>query len=122
MAKKILSLIYVLVAAALILPAAQARADASASFAFTPASVAVSSGAQFSVQVVIDALTPINAAQGTVDFPTNYLQVQNISEAGSIFQFWAQQPTFSNASGTITFAGMRGDPVGCGRPGHWPRG
>ena len=47
----------------------------------------------------------INAAEGIISFDTRYLTVESISTAVSIFNFWVQEPTFSNAAGTISFSG-----------------
>ncbi len=46
----------------------------------------------------------INAAQATVSFPNDILDVTSVSQVG-IFTLWPVTPTFSNATGTVTFAG-----------------
>jgi hypothetical protein len=81
------------------------RAWAAASFVVSPATTAVSPGSQFTVSIVISADQAVNAAQGTIIFPTDRLQVVQVLKTGSILQFWSQEPSFSNANGTINFSG-----------------
>lgn len=47
----------------------------------------------------------INAAEGSIVFDQQKLAVTSISKSGSIFSIWASEPKFSNAEGTIEFAG-----------------
>lgn len=47
----------------------------------------------------------INAADGTLIFPSASLSLQSISRSGSIFTFWAEDPHGSNASSQISFSG-----------------
>ncbi len=54
----------------------------------------------------------INAAQATIVFPSNIIQVKSISKSESVFSFWLQEPTFDNSAGTISFIG--GAPNGIG--------
>jgi hypothetical protein len=107
MAKKQYALRNILLAAILLsaalLPAE--RAWAAASFVVSPATTAVSPGSQFTVSIVISADQAVNAAQGTIIFPTDRLQVVQVLKTGSILQFWSQEPSFSNANGTINFSG-----------------
>ena len=56
-------------------------------------SVALSSGNQ-----------SVNAAQATISFPTDKLEVVGVSK-GNIFTLWTKEPTYSNSSGTVSFAG-----------------
>jgi len=60
----------------------------------------------FSVEVKVDtAGIPINAAQATIYFPLDKLEVLNISKESSIFTLWPEEPEFSNFSGEISFSG-----------------
>lgn len=52
----------------------------------------------------------INAAQATIRFPKDMLEVVSINKEGSAFNFWLEEPTFSNTDGTISFVG--GTPYG----------
>ena len=48
----------------------------------------------------------MNAASARITFPTDKLQVVSISKSGSIVDFWAQEPTFSNSIGEIKLEGV----------------
>lgn len=52
----------------------------------------------------------INAAQATIRFPKDMLEVKSIDKADSTFNFWLEEPTFSNEEGVISFVG--GTPYG----------
>jgi len=66
---------------------------------------------EFSVNIKIDSGgDSINAAQAKIQFSSNTLQVKSISKDGSIFNFWLQEPEFSNDTGIIEFIG--GTPSG----------
>lgn len=61
-------------------------------------------GDSFDAKILIDSQgAGINAAQTTLRFPTNILQVVAIKKTDSVFSFWLTEPTFSNADGTVTF-------------------
>ena len=78
-----------------------------ASLSLSPASGSYSSGDNVSVQVVVSSQDqPINAVSGTINFPTDKLQVVSLSKNSSIVNFWATEPTFSNISGKIHFEGV----------------
>ena len=67
-------------------------------------------GSVFTTQVRINtAGQPINAAEGTLTFDTQKLQVVSVSK-GPIFNLWTADPSFSNGAGTISFGG--GSPSG----------
>jgi hypothetical protein len=78
-----------------------------ATLSFTPAVGTYEKDATFSVVVYVGSIDKsMNAASGTVTFPTDKLQVVSISKNNSIIDFWAQEPTFSNTNGTIKFEGV----------------
>lgn len=78
-----------------------------ATLSFTPAIGTYSENTSFSVGVYVGSLdTSMNAASGTVTFPTDKLQVVSVSKSNSIVDFWAQEPSFSNTSGTVKFEGV----------------
>lgn len=52
----------------------------------------------------------INAAQATIRFPKDVLEVKSIEKTDSAFSFWLEEPSFSNTDGAITFIG--GTPYG----------
>lgn len=47
----------------------------------------------------------VNAAQATINFPADLLEVKSISKEGSVFSLWPQEPEFSNINGKISFSG-----------------
>lgn len=68
-------------------------------------------GETFTVRVAIDTDgQSVNAAEGRLSFNTRELSVVGLSRASSIFNLWTEDPTFSNAAGTISFGG--GSPNG----------
>jgi hypothetical protein len=63
-------------------------------------------GDTFTVTVRVSSVdTPINAAQGTVQFPTGILSVVSVFHTNSIFNVWLSEPTISSSTGTIAFLG-----------------
>src|SRR3989344_5040602 len=72
----------------------------------SPSSGQVSVGQSFSVVLRVNTGgTAVNAAEGSVIFDQAKLSVTSISKSGSIFTIWAEEPKFSNAEGTMEFAG-----------------
>ncbi|MDD5039662.1 MAG: carboxypeptidase regulatory-like domain-containing protein [Patescibacteria group bacterium] len=70
-----------------------------------PSSASPTVGGSFNVSVGVNtAGVAINSAQATVTYPNDILEVTAISQAG-VFSLWPVTPSYSNASGTITFAG-----------------
>ncbi len=61
---------------------------------------------------------PINNAESTIHFPSDLLSVDSISTAGSIFNIWVEQPSFSNTAGTIYFNGGLPTPGYSGQSGN----
>ncbi len=47
----------------------------------------------------------LNAAQATIKFPPNILEVASLDYSDSVFDLWLQEPYFSNNDGTIGFIG-----------------
>ena len=89
-----------------------------ASLYFSPSSGSYNVGQTFSVSVgVSSADQAMNAASVTISFPTNILEATAISKSGSILALWAQEPTFSNASGTVSFEGIVFNPGYTGTSG-----
>ena len=77
-----------------------------ASLFLSPGSESFIVGDSFLVEVKVDtADIPINAAQATIYFPIERLEVLNIFKDDSIFTLWPEEPVFSNLSGEISFAG-----------------
>ena len=64
-------------------------------------------GQTFSVNLYTNSSDQsMNAVSGVVSFPSDKLQVVSISKAGSILSLWAEEPSFSNSAGTVSFEGI----------------
>lgn len=92
-------------------PSSQA---AGASLSVSPGSVKTDTGKSFTVTIYANAGEPINAASGTVTFPS-FLQATSVSQAGSVFTLWTQNPAISGQ--TVPFGGGLANPglVGSGK-------
>ena len=74
---------------------------------FSPSSGSYEVGKTFSVGVYVSSADQaMNAAFGVITFPQDKLEVTSLSKTGSIFSLWVQEPSFSNALGTINFEGI----------------
>ncbi len=77
-----------------------------ATLSVSPGGGTVSVGKSFSVRVVVGSGgQSINAVSGSVSFSNSLLTLRSISK-GSLVTLWAQDPTYSNASGTASFQGV----------------
>lgn len=77
-----------------------------ASLSLNPATGSHTVEQSFSVSInVASSDKAMNAASGVISFPTDKLQVVSVSKSGSIMDFWAQEPSYSNTSGTVNFEG-----------------
>ena len=77
-----------------------------ASLFLSPGSGSFKTGDTFSVGLKVDTGgIPINAAQTTVYFPSDKLEVLNISKENSVFSLWPEEPSFSNVAGKVSFSG-----------------
>ena len=47
----------------------------------------------------------VNAAEGSLNFPPEFLQASSVSKTESLFSIWPVEPTFDNVHGTISFSG-----------------
>jgi len=78
-----------------------------ASLQLSPASGSYAVDQTFAVTVsVSSADRAMNSVSGVVTFPTDSLEVSSISKTGSILNLWVQEPSFSNAGGTVNFEGI----------------
>lgn len=60
----------------------------------------------FTVDVKIDSQGDgINAAQSQITFPQNLLEVKSVDKTGSVFNFWPEDPAYSNENGSVNFIG-----------------
>lgn len=78
-----------------------------ASLSLSPASSSYLRNKQFVVTVYVNSdQQSLNAVAGTIAFPKDKLEVLSVSKSGTIFNFWVQEPSFSNASGKVNFEGV----------------
>ncbi|MDD3531155.1 MAG: cohesin domain-containing protein [Candidatus Pacebacteria bacterium] len=77
-----------------------------ASYNLTADKETFSVGNTFTVDVKIDSTdVGVNAAQATITFPKDTVQVTSLDKSTSAFDFWLQGPSFSNDAGQVTFIG-----------------
>lgn len=100
MKRTFLSVILVFLAAF----AARTASAATLSVSADPASVAVGGTVDLTVTIDTEGVA-VNAAQATLQFPGDLLEVSSVDAADSIFNFWVDGPSFSNETGRITFLG-----------------
>lgn len=84
------------------------RAEA-ATLYLSPGSGTYSTGKNFTVSIRVNTSgQAMNAADGVLNFPTDKLQVIGLSKAGSIFNLWVQEPSYSNSgsTGNLHFEGV----------------
>ncbi|OGN27584.1 MAG: hypothetical protein A2941_01135 [Candidatus Yanofskybacteria bacterium RIFCSPLOWO2_01_FULL_49_17] len=104
--------------ASLFLAALPMKAIQAAALYFSPSAITRSIGQTFSVSVKVNTEgQAINAAQGSIVFEEQKVQVTGVSKSGSIFNLWTQEPTYSNAEGTINFEGGLPNPGYSGSSG-----
>ncbi len=90
-----------------------------ANLSFSPASSHVSVGNIISVTLVVGTGGDvINSADGTIQFPSDMLDVMSISKSPSIFSLWVEDPSFDNSAGTVTFDGGLPNPGYGGNTGQ----
>ena len=74
---------------------------------FSPNSANYSADDTFSIEIeVTDNQVNINGVSGLVSFPTDILKVTSVSKSGSIISTWAEEPTYSNQEGVVSFEGV----------------
>lgn len=79
----------------------------------------VAEGETFDVSVYINSDgSAINSAEGSLSFPTDLVSVVSVSNAGSIFPIWVEQPAYSNTNGSISFNGGVPNPGFSGSRGY----
>lgn len=101
-----LSLMIILGATFLLAGQAQA-----ASLFFVPANGEVGIEKEIAIDLKINSDgVGINAAQATLRFPKDILSVKSIDKTDSAFNFWLEEPSYSNNNGVISFVG--GTPYG----------
>ena len=78
-----------------------------ANLSINPISQNVNVGDTVSVSIIVSTSNQaINAVSGVLSFPKDLLEVTSVSKTGSIINFWANDPKFSNSEGTVNFEGV----------------
>jgi hypothetical protein len=72
----------------------------------SPSAGSYNVGDTIRVRVAVSSTVSINAVSGTISYPASLLSLTSISKAGSLVSLWAQEPSYSNASGTASFEGV----------------
>lgn len=73
----------------------------------TPASGQYHVGDTIKARVTVSSDdTSINAVSGSISFSKDTLNITSISKSASIITLWAQEPKYSNTSGTASFEGV----------------
>ncbi len=87
-----------------ILSGAQSVSAATMYASASPASVQI--GDTIIVSIIIDTEgAGVNAAQATVQFPSDIVEATGIDSTESVFNFWLERPQFSNQAGQFSFIG-----------------
>lgn len=116
--KKIRKIFYLLISVSCFLLLIPAAGASGATLYLSPSSGSYTTGNTFLVEIKINSAgQPINAADGTLIFNSNNLEVVSISKGGSIFSLWVQEPSFSNSMNTVSFAGGKPSPGYIGAAG-----
>lgn len=78
-----------------------------AGLSFSPSSGTYQPGSTVKVGVYVNSEGKVlNAVSGLVTFPSDTLEVVSVSKGQSIVSLWVQEPSFSNADGTVRFEGV----------------
>ncbi len=72
---------------------------------FNPPSGIIGVGKTLTVTIAVESPAPFNSANALVSFDKNILTMDGVSKASSAFSFWPEEPTISNANGTMNFGG-----------------
>jgi hypothetical protein len=62
-------------------------------------------GTPFGIELDFRSTAPVNASDGTIHFPPQYLSVDRIDTSKSVIDLWGATPEWSNGSGAITWSG-----------------
>lgn len=77
-----------------------------ASISLSPAQLQIAVGKTQVFRVLVNTQgVAINTAEGTISFDPKLVQVISINKANSVLNLWIEEPSFSNATGKITFNG-----------------
>jgi hypothetical protein len=78
-----------------------------ATLQLAPASGTYAVGSMVSVSVSVRSSDQaFNAVSGTLKFSSDTLEVVSLSKSGSVVSLWVQEPSYSNAAGSVSFEGI----------------
>lgn len=70
-----------------------------------PISYFPETGTPFGIELNFRSSVPVNATDGTIHFPPEYLSVDRVDTAKSVIDLWGATPEWSNSDGAITWSG-----------------
>lgn len=77
-----------------------------ATLTLSPSAGTFTEGKSFSVRVLVGSGgESVNAVSGKINFSTDTLTLTSLSKSG-VVSLWAQEPTYSNSSGAVSFQGV----------------
>jgi hypothetical protein len=89
-----------------------------ANIVLTPQTITTKVGKTFTLDVLVNNnQDAINAVSSLISFPKDVLSVSSLSKSGTIINMWAEEPSYSNAEGTISFEGVTLNPGFSGASG-----
>lgn len=97
---------HILVFPVLLFPVLSTVAAGPASLSLVSSKRTYTVGDNFTASVILSTGgVSINAASATITFDQSKLAVVSVARSGSVFSLWAEEPTFSNSQGIISFGG-----------------
>lgn len=86
---------------------------------FSPASPTYTIGDSFQISLFVSSADQaMNAAQATINFPADKLEMISVSTKNSIFSLMVENPVFSNVNGSASFSGIVLNPGYTGKSGR----
>jgi hypothetical protein len=73
---------------------------------FSPTNGKYHVGDTIKIKVVIASDKSVNAVSSNISFPFDILSLTSLSKSSSLINLWAQEPTFSNNNGSVSFEGV----------------
>lgn len=77
-----------------------------ASLSVSPSNFVVEAGNRISIKVVVSSDSSINAVSGNLLVPPSFFEVESVSKASSVLNFWVTEPSISKVSGIVKFEGV----------------
>lgn len=71
----------------------------------SPEQKVVKLGDEFTVEITVSSVVPVNVFAGELVFDNTVIEVAEIDYNVSVADLWAERPWFSNGAGTLNFAG-----------------